>query len=253
MERKGRPIEDQVAQILFRGAVYQALALGFAYPSGAMLSQLKSRWSGLLRAPLDWPDGVQHPFEQATARLETCDGEALEHDYVRLFGPAGGCPLHETSYGDAGRLLGKAPQLADISGFYLAFAVQPAPRDTHLEDHITLELEFMSILSLKEASALAEGWQEPLEITRRAQRQFVQDHLGTWTSAMTERLARCEPHPFYLALGETVQCLVRAEVTRLEASPAPISGWLADKEMAGETFQCPHAADADEAGSGHGR
>ena len=162
---------------------------------------------------------------------------------------AGRCSLHETAYGDAGRLLGKATQLADISGFYLAFGLQPTPTDTHPEDHLTLELEFMSVLALTEAYASAERWPEQFEVTREAQVKFVQDHLGTWIDAMVEQLRACDPHPFYAPLGEAVQRLTRAEVARLHVTPVAISGQLTDPEMGGDTLQCPRACSPEQAES----
>jgi TorA maturation chaperone TorD len=235
------PAAQQVSTILFRGGVYQALAPGFTYPTSAVLEQLKARWAELLNAAHPWPDGARQPFEQMMHLLHRTDGEALEREHIRLFGPMGRCSLHETAYGDAGRLLGKATQLADISGFYLAFGLQPTPVDTHPEDHITLELEFMSVLALKEAYAVAEGWTEQLEVTREAQVKFIQDHLGTWIDAMVDKLRTCDPHPFYAALGEAVQRLTRAEVARLHVTPVAITGQLSDPEMGGETLTCPRA------------
>lgn len=240
------PAAQQVSTILFRGAVYQALALGFAYPSSAVLGQLKARWSELLNTPLTWPEGVRQPFQQAADLVHATEGEVLEGEHIRLFGPAGRCSLHETAYGDAGRLLGKSATLADISGFYLAFGLQPTPTDTHPEDHIALELEFMSLLALKEAYALAEGWLEHLDVTREAQRKFVQDHFGTWIDAVGEQLRACDPHPFYAALGEALQRLARAEVARLHVTPVAISGQLTDPEMGGDAIRCPRACGGEQ-------
>lgn len=240
------PTTQQVSAILFRGAVYQALALGFAYPSSAVLGHLKARWNELLNASLPWPDGVRQLFQQATHLVQATEGEVLEREYIRLFGPAGRCSLHETTYGDAGRLLGKAANLADIAGFYLAFGLQPSATDAHPEDHITLELEFLSVLALKEAYALVEGWLERLEVTREAQGKFVQDHLGTWIDAFAAQLHICDPHPFYAALGEAVKRLARAEVTRLNVSPVAVSGCVADAEVGGDNLQCPRVASGDQ-------
>lgn len=240
------PEAERVSAILFRGAVSQALALGFTYPSRTVLAQLKTRWSDLLNTALPWPEGVRPLFEQVAHLLHATDGEALEREHIRLFGPAGRCSLHETAYGDAGRLLGKAANLADIAGFYLAFGLQPSSTDTHPEDHVTLELEFMSVLALKEAYALVEGWLEHLEVTRDAQAKFVQDHLGTWIDAMAEQLHTTHPHEFYAVLGEALQRLVHAEVGRLRVSPVAVSGRPADTEMGGETLQCPRGASGDQ-------
>jgi DMSO reductase family type II enzyme chaperone len=234
-------IEDRVSRVLLRGTVYQALALGFAYPSPSVRERLNAQWRTLLNSTPPWPEGVRGGFQRAAGLLETTDGELLEREYTRLFGPAGGCSLRETSYGDAARLLGRAAHLADISGFYLAFGLQPASGAGAPEDHIGVELEFMSLLNLKEAYALAEGWDEQAQVTRDAQRSFLQDHLGTWISALTARLRSADPHPFYAALGEILQRLVTEDARRLGVSPVALPGPAADPDMGGDTFECPLA------------
>src|SRR5574337_2103788 len=229
-------VAQEVSVVLFRGAIFQALAIGFAYPSSGVLQQLKARWGALLDASHPWPAGVREPFQQANRLVFSTDGETLGPEYVRLFGPSARCPLHETAAGDAGRLLGRSASLADIAGFYLAFGLRPATDDTHREDHVGLELEFMSLLTLKEAYAIAEGWQEPLEVTRAAQQRFIQDHLGTWIDAFTSQLRLCEPHPFYVAIGESLCALVRAEVIRLQVSPVPVGGPVVDPLMGDDSL-----------------
>ncbi|MDE2059784.1 MAG: molecular chaperone TorD family protein [candidate division NC10 bacterium] len=234
-------VVKQVSTALFRGVAFQTLALGFAYPSSAVVQQLKARWNALLTGSRPWPTGVKQPFQHANRLLLSTDEETLEPEHVRLFGPVARCPLYETAYGDAGRLLGRSASLADIAGFYLAFGLCPTTGDTHREDHIGLELEFMSLLTLKEAYAVAEGWQEPMEITRTAQQRFVQDHLGTWIDALTAQLSLCKPHPFYATLGESLCAMVRAEVIRLQVSPVPVGGPVVDTLMGDDSLQCPYA------------
>ncbi|MBZ0170737.1 Chlorate reductase assembly chaperone protein [Candidatus Methylomirabilis lanthanidiphila] len=232
---------QQVSAALVRGAVFQSLALGFAYPSSDVFIQLKARWSALLNDSRSWPGDLRQPFQRTNSLLLSADRETLESEHVRLFGPAARCPLHETAYGDGGRLLGRSASLADIAGFYLAFELHPAPGDPHREDHIGLELEFMSLLALKEAYAIAEGWQEALEITRTTQRRFLQDHLGTWIDAFTAQLKLCEPHPFYAALGESLCAWVHSETMRLDASPIPVGALMTDPLMGEDSLQCPYA------------
>lgn len=239
-----RSMAQQVSAALFRGAAFQVLALGFACPSSAVLTQLKARWNALLRDSRSWPAGLRQPFSRTDRLLLSADDETLEPEYVRLFGPAARCPLYETAYGDAGRLLGRSASLADIAGFYLAFGLHPTATASHREDHIGLELEFMSLLCLKEAYAMAEEWQEALEITRTAQQRFLQDHLGTWIDAFVAQLKLCEPHPFYAALGESLCALVRAEAIRLQVSPVPVGGPVTDTLMGEDSLQCPYAPDS---------
>lgn len=231
----------QVSAALFRGTAFQALALGFAYPSSVVVQQLKTQWNVLLNGRRHWPISVRQSYQRTNSLLLRIDEDTLDLEYVRLFGPVARCPLHETAYGDAGRLLGRSACLADIAGFYLAFGLQPATSDAHREDHIGLELEFMSLLNVKEAYAIVEGRRDAVEVTRTAQQRFVQDHLGTWLDAWIVQLRLCTPHPFYAALGQSLCDLVHAEATRLQASPVPVGGPVVDALMGGNTLQCPYA------------
>lgn len=236
-----RSITQRVSTVLFRCATFRSLALGFTYPSHTALQQLKTQWTALLIGAHPWPASTRQSFQDTNELLCGTDEQILAPEYVRLFGPVARCPLHETAYGDAGRLLGRSASLADIAGFYLAFELRPANADPHREDHIGLELEFMSLLALKEAYAIAEGQQEALEITRTTQQRFLQDHLGTWIDAFTAQMKLCEPHPFYASLGESLCAWVHTETMRLQASPVPVGGPMTDTLMAEDSLQCPYA------------
>jgi TorA maturation chaperone TorD len=59
-------------------------------------------------------------------------------------------------------------KLADVAGFYAAFELTPATARPDMEDHIAAELEFMSVLALKEAYAGAEELPGGLTVTRDA-------------------------------------------------------------------------------------
>ncbi|MFO1352423.1 MAG: molecular chaperone TorD family protein [Gammaproteobacteria bacterium] len=233
--------EQRIAPILLRAGIYRALALGLAYPTAAMLQRIVADWQKLLNCDQPWPIAVQPLAEAALAAWREADSAELQAEHIRLFGPAGRCPPSETAYGDAGRMLGKAAQLADISGFYLAFGMQTANHEQQAIDHLALELEFMSILGLKEALALSEDWEERWAVTSDAQAKFARDHLGIWTDAWYERLRGCDSHPCYLRLGETIQAFVRSENQRLAVAPHPLEGLTVDKEVGGDALVCPLA------------
>jgi TorA maturation chaperone TorD len=74
-------------------------------------------------------------------------------------------------------------EMADIAGFYRAFGFS---FDGERPDHICLELEFMRILSLKEAIALKEGDKKKQDITINAEREFLSSHIGRWTEALLQ-------------------------------------------------------------------
>ena len=76
-------------------------------------------------------------------------------------------------------------ELADIAGFYHAFGVE-LNEQAERADCISAELEFMQLVSAKQAIALealrhanAEA-AEQVEICRDAARAFLKDHLTRW-------------------------------------------------------------------------
>jgi len=236
--------ESQVSAALLRASLYQFLALAFSYPAEEHRDRLTTRWRSFFSCSEGWPEGVRTRLEEAVTILSDKDNLPLAPEYLRLFGPAAVCPLFETSYGAANQLLGKPARLADVSGFYLAFGVKPSPGETYPEDHLTLELEFMGVLALKEAYALSNGEEEPLAITRDAARKFLEEHLGTWIHAWFDLLQKNAPPAFYSKLGEALCALVDAEAKRLGSAPTPVSVRLVDQEVGADSFACPQVTEA---------
>jgi DMSO reductase family type II enzyme chaperone len=227
---------------LQRAGLYLVLAQAFAYPKAETLAPVAGRWARLLEAENQWPDYLRQAVEAGCAELRSAEVAALAAEYHRLFGPNALCPLTETSWGDAARLLGKAAQIADIAGFYRAFHLRPLDEgDPVPEDHLLSELEFMSVLCLKEAYALYAELDEALEITRGAQKKFLEDHLAAWIDVWAKHLGEHDPATFYRALATTLRSLMRSEVERLQLKPAQIVARAEDHVAGGDAFICPHA------------
>jgi len=236
----GRDVREEVSAALGRAAVLRELARALDYPSSEARADVVGRWRAMLGAAAAWPEGVRPALLQALEQLDGADA-SLESEHVRLFGPAGRAALTETSYGDAGRLLGKSAALADVGGFYRAFGLKPGAEHPRPEDHLAFELEFLSVLAVKEAWAMSEGDEEALEVTRDATGKFVREHVGTWIDAWLAVLRASAPPPFYDALGEVIQRLVRAECTRLAVEPRTVGSRVVDREVGDDVFICPRA------------
>lgn len=232
-------VRIEVAAHLAQAALLRELAFGLEYPSAEVANAITLRWRTLLASGA-CPGEIGAAVASALGDLAAAKPGALEAAHVRLFGPAAAAPLTETSYGDAGRLLGKSAALADLGGFYRAFGLQPGTRAARPEDHLALELEFASVLALKEAWALAEDNDERLAITRDAAGKFFTDHLGTWLDAWLASLRASDPPAFYVALAEVIREIVRAECTRLGAEPGALTQRAVDREVGGDALVCPH-------------
>ena len=235
---------NEISDAFLRAGLYRTLAQAISYPDQNMVIALQEGWSALLQLQQEgWPVGSQELLNIALDELQASSIPELGEAHVRLFGPAARCPLTETSWGDAARLLGKPAQIADISGFYRAFGLQPAAGPVAApEDHLVTELEFMSILCLKEAYALNTGLDEQLAITRDALNKFLEEHLSTWIDYWAEQMLSENPPAFYRALAPLLQGMVRAECSRLGLTPLSIRARAYDVEVGADTLECPLAA-----------
>jgi hypothetical protein len=129
--------------------------------------------------------------------------------------------------------------LADIAGFYRAFALGPAEGQPEIEDHIGAELEFMSALTLKEAWAIAENQPEALEITQVAERTFLRDHLARWVPGFAARVTAAATLGFHPAAAVLLEAWLAAECARLGVTAAPLEGTNTAEVAA---FACPMAS-----------
>jgi hypothetical protein len=110
--------------------------------------------------------------------------DATEGAYLSLFAEGGFVSPRETTWRhreDPGQIL------ADIAGFYEAFAFRPRVEDPL--DQIAVEAGFIGYLCLKEAQALARRDEESAEITASARRSFIDDHLNHFAEKWAERVS----------------------------------------------------------------
>ena len=166
-----------------RAHVYRALAGVFRTPHPGRLEKLRSRdlpalceAVGRLGAESD----LLEVTDDLARLMDETNVEELEQSYHDTFEPTGGlrCAPHETSHAadSPQEALVRTFQLADIAGFYRAFGVEVTP-ETERVDHISVELEFMHLLALKEALAEAQENLEGVAICRDAARSFLREHL----------------------------------------------------------------------------
>jgi TorA maturation chaperone TorD len=164
---------------------------------------------------------VRSALGELARRPDPCAPEALAEQYVALFDRQVACPPYEGAYGPP-RMSGKAMQLADIAGFYAAFGMTATDRQPDADDHIGAELEFMGVLALKEAWALAEGHADHAEVTRAAQRAFLDEHLGRWGDAFAASVLDTAPPGLYATAACLLAAWLREECARLAVTPVPL-------------------------------
>lgn len=188
--------EAAIAGDLRRAASYRYLSLLFAPPTQEIGDELVALSSS-----------VDPSLREDAEALGKSTGRSLQGLYHKVLGAAGQVPDVECGYDDntAG---GRGPLLADVAGFYRAFAFEaPAGITT---DHAAAELGFMGWLAMKEAFARHEGEEEHRAITEEARHRFVKDHLGRWALAFLERLAQVAEGTHYEAVATLASRTLRS-------------------------------------------
>jgi hypothetical protein len=113
---------------------------------------------------------VRDPLLRGAAEEAAAAGEG---DYHALLGPGGPASPREAAhlgFGDPGRVL------ADLAARYDAFGFTHGGEEP--DDHLAVELCFLSYLFLKEAYALCAGSAAHAEVARDARAAFLSEHAA---------------------------------------------------------------------------
>lgn len=242
----------RVQAALYRSAVYEALSLGFSYPD----AEVRERMEILLEDMRDYeieiaPELRAHVVALLDA-LRATDPVSHQVEYNRLFDQSMLCSPFETEY--EADPFAKARQTADISGFYSAFGLTISAARPTLHDFIGSELEFMSLLTRKEAYAGTRRWTRHLQVTEQAETAFLRDHLGRWVRTLCSDLNNAlvgdddATAAYYRVLAAMCEQFVEDDLRRFRVRPLRLKQrMLGDREP----MVCPLAPDvpATETGS----
>ncbi|MDO8616041.1 MAG: molecular chaperone TorD family protein [Dehalococcoidia bacterium] len=223
-EKGARRIEEALA----RAAVYRLLSRGLApdppQADGPADADHAAALDGAL-ARLAWA-GLSLKTPRRPSRTAPAPGPAA----------AAACPPYETEYTGA-HVFMSVQQLADVAGFYRAFGVRLANGFRERPDHVAAELEFMYLLTFKEARALSRGEEENAGICRRAQARFLEEHLGRWLAPFAGRVRKMGQGAGRSRLARLARDFVAEDARRLGVHPQA-ARTRARPEPAPE-LQCP--------------
>jgi len=229
-----------------RSAAYGLLAQAFRYPDPrhwAMFSD-RGRWQ-------TWPEILNRNCPEAGAALRrvrerllssdpsrSASIETAQADFARLFGHAvkGECPLYELEYG-AGEIFQRVARLADLKGFYSAFGLELQDRLRERADHVSVELEFMSVMAAKEGYAEQQQEAEGLNTVRESAGRFLEAHLAGWLPSLARRVVEADPVGFYGRLGDFAAKFMHSECVRYDVSVGPELLELRSADEDDETVQ----------------
>jgi putative dimethyl sulfoxide reductase chaperone len=228
MDHFAAPAETSVDEAIARSFTYRFLAQAYEYPNEEGWTWLSNPanqtplW-GALKALANPDRLLSHQGADLMVRPAPEHFDAFISDYVLVFGHAarGSCPLNEIEYGDLkADPLFQPHRLADLAAFYRAFGVEVTEDATERQDHICLELEFMSVLAAQEAYAHEHRCdQEQISQCRAAQKKFLREHLGRWLPAFARRLAGAVGDGALGSLARFTQEFVSADCRRFGVTP----------------------------------
>jgi putative dimethyl sulfoxide reductase chaperone len=212
-----------------RSFVHQFLARAFDYPEArtwlwltgeGIQEALASAVEGLEADP----GGVLRTARGSLARVFVSGAfEVFHDDYIAAIGHAarGSCPINEIEYGDIkADPLFQPHRLADLAAFYRAFGLELGAVSDERHDHLSVEFEFMGVLTAQEAHLLnTSGEPEALVVCRTAQSNFLREHLGRWTPAFARRLCHAVGDGPLGALARFALAFAESECRRWGVTP----------------------------------
>jgi TorA maturation chaperone TorD len=208
-----------IDQTIQRAQVYYFLSQAITYPQDNWIEDAPLCVSILQDLNIPYED------ENGTALTERSLA-SLQAEYRQDFGLTGSL-MYETELGLPHEFR-QSQELADIAGFYRAFGFQTGAAVRERPDYLATELEFMYLLTLKEAYAVSNSMLEQAEICIDAQHKFLQDHLARWIGpfcrslerSIDERLGKDGLQSPYVALAHMAEAFIQADAARLGVAPA---------------------------------
>jgi DMSO reductase family type II enzyme chaperone len=222
-------LQKAIDRGIARAFVYRFLASAFEEPNDEAWDWLCHPDShdvvrsamGPLHASSD--SALARSTEALLKKLRASNFDEFESNYVAAFGHTarGECPLNEIEYGDIkADPLFQPHRLADLGAFYSAFGLELAEDADERADHISIELEFMSVLAAKETYAFEHQLDsEHFAICRDTQKKFLREHLGRWVPAFTRRLERLFGETTLGALAQFTGAFINVECRAIGVAP----------------------------------
>lgn len=222
-------LQSSINTALARTFIYRLLAKAYEDPEPEGWQWLSSQqtksalWSAVQTMAPIAPAAFARAAAELANRLAPDAFDDFHYTCVTCFGHTvrGDCPMNEIEYGDIkADPLFQPHRLADLGAFYAAFGLEMTPDAAQRQDHISIELEFMSVLAAKEAYALEHQLDdEQASICREAQKKFLREHPGRWTPAFTRRLARMAGDTALGALADFTRECITEDCARFKVTP----------------------------------
>lgn len=239
-------MENKQNANLLRCSMYHYFSLFFHYPHSDTWNLLKS---GLFDETLKMWNSCQvfQPLQMEFVTDSFENEEQFQKEYQVVFGHtiSSEYPPYETQYSPA-HIFMQTQELGDIAGFYKAFGLSSSENEKERPDHISVEMEFMSFLVYKESFASANHKEEQVQLCRKAQAKFTEDHIGRWAPIFASSLAE-KTKGFYSELANLLYLFIQAESNYLGVKPQIVRN-LDTISYTPEVEDCSSCGESDSCG-----
>lgn len=233
--------EQAAHRALARSTLYRLLSQSLSYPSEEAVAALRDVDLPEAEGEASYlPPQLRQPLAELAEVVRGSDAARLQAEHRRVFSHVitADCPPCEVLY-TARHVFQETQDLSDIRAFFRAFGLELAEKER--PDHISVELEFMHLLTYKEAYALLHHGAEKARLCRGVERKFVQDHLGCWAGRFAELLAKKGEGGFFGSVAALMEGFVAADVAFLRARPEVVTLPMDFQALVPEEDGCPAA------------
>jgi len=170
----------------------------------------------LLQKLMDTPPQIDGMFGEFMEKLKVSDLEKVRTDlaaeYAALFLNAGRYPVYpfESVYTSKERLLMQEAR-DEVLREYRKEGLDRIGEFKEPEDHIAIELEFMSYLCQKTIDSVERGDNKAALLYFKKQKDFLKKHLMVWVPAFCADLERATKSDFYQGVTKLTKSYLKIE------------------------------------------
>lgn len=207
-------------QIGSRSLFYSLFSRGFRFPTREHYERVKGgqfadEVQGVI-SNLPYDGLIKGELGRGTA----LSYEDFESRYIELFevGGAHGAPsfLYEGEYGG-----GRMKVMEEVLRFYHHFGLRISSEKRDRPDHLASELEFMHLMTFKEAESLARG--KSRDAYLMAERDFLRFHLSDFLAAVARKVGGSGV-PFFSDLANLAESFCQKDLAYLLAQKGGQNG-----------------------------
>jgi TorA maturation chaperone TorD len=200
----------------FRSTIYGFLAAIYRQEvSSDLLQQIKDpRFLGVLtKLGIELNNGF---FKKPEKKLL----EDLAVEYARLFlGPGKHISPHESVHHkkegvQSGQLWGELT--AEVKRIIESSGLEYKSEFTGMPDHISVELEFMQQVILREEQAWQDDDKQTALLCLKNEKKFVDEHLFRWVPDFCEKVIETADWPFYREMARLTRSFIEFEKEELK-------------------------------------